>query len=79
MHFAHGWQNPGHDQLPDLVLHNTTWPRNTRYQINKALRRLRRTREDADYRPGAAVERRDAIACIRDASFVLQTLGVNDE
>jgi hypothetical protein len=72
--FPHGWHNPAHDQLPDLVLHNTTLPRNARYEINKALRRLRRAREDADYRPAAPLERRDALRLIRDASFVVQTL-----
>jgi uncharacterized protein (UPF0332 family) len=77
--FAHGWQNPAHDQLPELVLHNTTWPRARRYQVNKALRRLRSAREDADYRPGAAIERRAAVDLVRDADFVAQTLGVYDE
>jgi uncharacterized protein (UPF0332 family) len=72
--YSHGWHNPGHDQLPDLVLNNTTLPRNTRFEINKALRRLRRAREDADYRPAATVDRRDALRVVRDASFVVQTL-----
>jgi uncharacterized protein (UPF0332 family) len=76
--FARGWNNPAHDQLPDLVLHNSALPRNTRYEINKALRRLRRAREDADYRPGASLVRRDAVDYLRDASFVVQTLGISD-
>jgi uncharacterized protein (UPF0332 family) len=77
--FPYGWNNPAHDQLPDLVLHNTPWPRNRRYEINKALRRLRRAREDADYRPGSTIEHRDAVDVLRDASFVLRTMGVRDE
>jgi uncharacterized protein (UPF0332 family) len=77
--FAHGWNNPAHDQLPELVLHNTTLPRNARYQINKALRRLRKAREDADYRPGTTIERPDALRLFHDAHLVAQTLGVNDE
>jgi uncharacterized protein (UPF0332 family) len=77
--FAHGWNNPGHDQLPQLVLHNTTWPRGVRYPVNRALRRLRNAREDADYRPAASIERRDALGYLRDASFVLRAMGVRDD
>lgn len=73
--FAHGWNNPAHDQLPDLILHNTGLPRNTRFQINKLLRRLRRGREDADYRPHISVEHRDAVALVRDALFIVQMFG----
>src|SRR5947209_18806631 len=69
--FPYGWNNPSHDQLPELVLHNTTWPRNMRYQVNRALRRLRDTRENADYRPVASLERGDAAAAIRDADLLL--------
>jgi uncharacterized protein (UPF0332 family) len=72
--FAHGWNNPGHDQLPQLVLHNTTWPHGTRYRVNRSLRRLRNGREDADYRPGAAIGRQDAVDLFRDADTLIQTL-----
>jgi uncharacterized protein (UPF0332 family) len=77
--FAHGWQNPAHEQLPGLVLHNTDWTRNLRDEINKAIRRLRDAREDADYRPGAWIDRRVAVNALRDADFVAQRLGVYDE
>jgi uncharacterized protein (UPF0332 family) len=77
--FAHGWDNPAHDQLPDLILHNTALPRNARYELNKAIRRLRRAREDADYRPGVSLVRSDAINCLRDALFVMRILGAEDE
>lgn len=76
--FAHGWRNPSHEQLPDLVLNNTGWQRTTRYQINRVLRRLRAAREDADYRPQAAVDRRLALACVRDCGRVLLTLRITD-
>jgi uncharacterized protein (UPF0332 family) len=59
--FPHGWNNPGHDQLPDLVLNHLAYSLNTRFEINKALRRLRKGREDADYRPRAAVGEADAV------------------
>ena len=72
--FAHGWHNPAHDQVPDLVLNNTTLPRNTRFQINKALRRLRMERENADYRPRIEINRRTAVNCVRDAVLISQLL-----
>lgn len=31
--FAHGWNNPAHEQLPDLILNNLTLPRTTRYEL----------------------------------------------
>jgi hypothetical protein len=77
--FPRGWNNPAHDQLPELVLRNTSLPRNTRYQINKALRRLRKARENADYRPGASVERPEALSAFHDAHLVAQALGVSDD
>jgi uncharacterized protein (UPF0332 family) len=77
--FPYGWNNPSHEQLPELVLHNTTWPRSARYQINRALRRLRNAREDADYRPDVALEHRDAVEQLRAVSSVLRAMGIRDE
>jgi uncharacterized protein (UPF0332 family) len=77
--FAHGWNNPAHEQVPDLVLNNTTLARNTRYQINRVMRRLRAARENADYRPAATIDRLVAQACLRDASAVLFSLRVKDD
>ena len=77
--FAHGWNNPSHEQLPDLVLNNMSLPRNTRYQINRIMRRLRTARENADYRPAATIDRVLVLACIRDAGTVLFALGVEDD
>lgn len=39
--FARGWNNPSHEQLPDLILHNTDFPQTTRLRINRLLRFLR--------------------------------------
>ena len=77
--FSRGWNNPAHDQLPELILHNTNLPCNLRFQLNKALRRLRRGREDADYRPHVPVERPDAIRFLHDAGFVVRALGGLDD
>lgn len=77
--FARGWNNPAHDQLPDLVLNNMTRSRSTRYQINKALRRLRIERENADYRPRMEINRRTALNCVRDAALVSKLLEVQTD
>jgi uncharacterized protein (UPF0332 family) len=76
--FAHGWNNPSHEQLPDLILNNTALPRDKRWRINKSLRILRQAREDADYRPGVTVDRALALACIHSAVDVLQILEIQD-
>jgi uncharacterized protein (UPF0332 family) len=75
--FAHGWNNPSHDQLPALVRNNLALAVNRRRQLSRAIRRLRTAREDADYRPGIAVDRTLALACVHDAIFVVETLEVS--
>ena len=72
--FAHGWNNPAHEQVPDLVLHNLSLPRNTRYEINKALRRLRMERENADYRPRIEITPSTAVNSVRDALTIINLL-----
>ena len=74
--FPHGWNNPAHDQLPEFVLNNLALPQYAKYEINKALRRLRQTREDADYRPRVGIAEDDAIKSFRDAAFILRILEV---
>jgi hypothetical protein len=77
--FEHGWNNPSHEQLPDLIRNNGDLPVVTRRQIVARLRLLRVTREDADYRPGATVDRVVALTCVRSAADVLELLEVRDE
>ena len=77
--FACGWNNPAHDQVPELILNNMGLPRKTRFQLNKAIRRLRIERENADYRPKATLDRNNALNCIHDASLILGILEVDDE
>jgi uncharacterized protein (UPF0332 family) len=74
--FAHGWNNPAHEQVPDLVLHNSALPQNARRVVRKLLRVLREAREDADYRPGITIERSLALNCLRDAIAVLHHLEI---
>src|SRR5436190_21436449 len=54
--FPHGWNNPSHEQMPDLVAHNLPLPSGTRRRMNSYIRLLRGLREDADYRPGASID-----------------------
>jgi HEPN domain len=76
--FAHGWHNPGHEQLPGLILNNSTLPRPRRWRVNRALRLLRQAREDADYRPDVTVDRPLALACVHHATMVLDLLEIYD-
>ena len=74
--FAHGWQNPSHDQLPDFVKSNVGLSPTSAFALNRVLRRLRVARESADYRPGALIDQSLALACVRDAERVLYLLEV---
>jgi uncharacterized protein (UPF0332 family) len=71
--FARGWRNPSHEQLPAVVRNGLALPPNTRRAFNRAIRRLRTARENADYRPGIQVNRADAIAAVHDAIMIVQT------
>src|SRR5207245_3193453 len=77
--FAHGWGNPPHEHLLDYIDNNLRLSAAVRSRLRKAMRILRRAREDADYRPGLTVERPLALECLRLARFVMETLGVRDE
>ena len=76
--FAHGWNNPAHEQMPDLILNNTDLHRSKRYLLNKAIRRLRLERENADYRPKVMVDRRTALNSIHDVRLVFDILEMKD-
>ncbi len=73
--FAHGWNNPSHEQVPALVRTGLGLPLNTRRQLNQAIRRLRTARENADYRPRVRVDRADALGAVHDAILIVKTLG----
>jgi hypothetical protein len=65
--------------LLNLVAYTLALPQDKRRRLRRLLRILRHAREDADYRPGIAVDRRLALDCIRDASVVMKDLEVQDE
>ncbi len=72
---GYGGNNPGHTGLPVYVLNNlTALPIASRFEINKALRRLYRARVEADYVTAAVVDRAAAKRSVRDLGRVLQLL-----
>jgi uncharacterized protein (UPF0332 family) len=74
--FPHNWNNPTHDQLPDLIRNNGDLDVSDRRRINKMLHELRHIREDAQYRPGISVTKDIALGCIRQASDILALLQI---
>ncbi len=68
--FPVGWNNPSHEQLPDLVQNNGDLDLSTRRTATRILRLLRNFREDADYRPGRTVD----AATVRTALLAVATL-----
>ena len=74
---GYGGNNPGHAGLPGYVLNNlTSLSLVSRFEINKALRRLYRGRAEADYVATAIVDFAAAKRSARDLGRVLQLLGV---
>ncbi len=76
--FAHGFRNPSHEQLPDLILNVRRVPPASRRRVRRLLRDLRHSREDADYRPYASVPRDVVPSCIHNAIAVQTLLGVKN-
>ena len=74
--FPHGWLNPGHHQLPDLVRQLARLTPTERKDVRASLNLLRRRREDADYRPAQRTSCLEAHESLTRARAVLQTLGV---
>ena len=72
--FAHGWKNPGHDQLPNLILANLNLSRNAKHTIRKYVVMLRQAREDADYRPHKLIDKQRATESVVFANRVIKLL-----
>ena len=77
--FPHGWNNPSHDQVPDLIQNNGNLSITVRRRIGTFLTSLRATREDADYRPGHTVDAETALRCVQEAVQVFRLLGVKQD
>lgn len=76
--FPQGWNNPSHDQLPDLIMNNGDLPVSARRWVRRILRELRVLRETADYRVGVTVDRGSAVTALIMADSVLVRLEVQD-
>jgi hypothetical protein len=50
-----------------------------RRRMNRSIRLLRGLREDADYRPAASISRTDVLDCLQQATWVLRSLGIDDD
>ena len=74
--FAHGRQNPSHEQLPDLIANTAGITLSDRRKIRSLLRTLRQARENADYRPYAFVDRTIAQDAIHNAVAVHRILEI---
>ena len=72
--FGRGWSNPPHATLPAHIDGIAGLNEAARRELRRALRRLRQRREDADYRPGATVDRNSARERMRDVGKVFMLL-----
>jgi uncharacterized protein (UPF0332 family) len=77
--FPADWNNPTHEQLPNLIKDNGSIPLDTRRQVAKVIRQMRTFREDADYRQGITVDKRRARQAVLLAVTVCEILEMNDD
>lgn len=77
--FGRGWNNPPHEQLPELIRNNGDLTVEVRRMINTQLNFLRNAREDADYRPGITVDRQVAARSLRSAAGILHLAGIQED
>ncbi len=77
-HFPNGWNNPSHEQLPDLVQNNGDLSPPARRTAARILRLLRGFREDADYRPGRTVDAVTVRTSLLAVSTLFEVLEIKD-
>ena len=77
--FARGWNNPQHELLPRFINNSGAFDHSERKLLNRAIRRLRLRREDADYRPRNLVDEAIAREAVRDAASALYVLGIVED
>ena len=77
--FPRDWNNPTHEQLPDLLANNGNFSLNERRRIVRLLRNLRLSREDADYRPGKTVSEHTARNAVQIADTLFGLLEISDD
>ncbi len=77
--FPPGWNNPSHEQLPDLVQNNGDLTLPARRTAARILRLLRNFREDADYRPGRTVDAATVRTALLTVATLFEVLEMNDD
>jgi uncharacterized protein (UPF0332 family) len=77
--FPVGWNNPSHEQLPDLVQNNGDLDLSARRTAARILRLLRNFREDADYRPGRTVDSVTVRTALLAVVTLFEVLEIADE
>jgi uncharacterized protein (UPF0332 family) len=77
--FPFGWRNPAHEQIIGWIGSNSSWPVPQRRRLARTMRRLRKVREIADYRPGTTLTRAEAIELVRESRVILRLLQVDHE
>lgn len=71
--FAHGWNNPPHDDLPN-ILRNSNLTRGN--DLGRLIRILRKARTEAEYKPGLSFDEKIGLNCLRMAHVALRLLGL---
>ncbi len=77
--FPPGWNNPSHQQLPDLLQNNSHLTSSARRTAARILRLLRNFREDADYRPGRTVDAITVKTALLAVATLFEVLEINDD
>ena len=77
--FPAGWNNPSHEQLPDLVQNNGDYDLSARRTATRILRLLRNFREDADYRPGRTVDAATVRTALLAVATLFEVLEIDDD
>lgn len=72
--FPEEWENPTHQQLPDLIANNGDLPAQARQEVLHSLKILRKHRETSDYKPGRTMPKDTTFGSWLRASTVLALL-----
>ena len=77
--FPQGWNNPTHEQLPDLIGNNSDLTIRTRREVKRILSELREIRETADYRVNRTIDANVRKNALILASMLFERLEIFDD
>lgn len=77
--FPTDWNNPSHEQLPDLIGNNGDLSLSTRRKVRRILHELRLLRETADYRMGMTVDSGTVTSALLLADSLFDRLEIKDD